>query len=288
MSIIQKLENSYVAILRVVVIVVATVLLLVAVVMGVMSLKGMLPAANEEVEIGSVDPKDVLAEVTPSERSGSDAAPDATQPEQARENANPYLADYEKAYAVVAPFVSKTSKNAVEIDKERFFAVLEQNASEYAAEEIKAKYVSGLIDAFSTSLRDKRLIARVEKPLVAKQPPVIAPVQDQVAPEDGEEPVIQQDAPTPEQVEEEIPYKESPLVVVNDVLNAYNKMFNQKVAEATEKRDAAAAEHMEAAASAATRMYVAGTLFGAFLLVIFLTVAIRIERNLREIAAVRA
>ena len=107
MSIIQKLENSYVAILRVVVIVVATALLVVAAVMGVMSLKGMLPAPQDKVEMGSVDPKDVLAEVAPGEtRAAPDAGKQAAQTDQTK--ANPYLADYEKAYAAVATFVTKT------------------------------------------------------------------------------------------------------------------------------------------------------------------------------------
>jgi hypothetical protein len=42
---------------------------------------------------------------------------------------------------------------------------------------------------------------------------------------------------------------------------------------------------MAAKVSATTRMYIAAGLFGTFLLVIFLTIAIRIERNLRDIAA---
>jgi hypothetical protein len=42
---------------------------------------------------------------------------------------------------------------------------------------------------------------------------------------------------------------------------------------------------MEAKLGSTMRMYIAAGLFGAFLVVIFLTIAIRIERNLREIAA---
>jgi hypothetical protein len=283
MSIIQKLENSYVAILRVVVIVVATVLLVVAAIMGAMSLKGMLPASQEKIEMGSVDPKDVLAEVAPGEkRAAPGAGQHAAAPNQAK--ANPYLIDYDKAYAAVASFVNTTSKNSLEIDKARFFGILDRNVAEYEADEVKAKYASGLAAAFSASLGDKRLIARVEKPLAIKPRPVAAPAPAPVQ-VDGEEPAIEQPVAAPQPVVEENPYKESPLVVVDEVLTAYNKMFNQKLAEAREKQGAAAAEHMEAKASATMRMYIAAGLFGAFLLVIFLTIAIRIERNLREIAA---
>lgn len=285
MSIIQKLENSYVAILRVVVIVVATILLVGAAVMGTMSLKGMLPASQEKIEVGSVDPKDVLAEVAPNEkRVALDAGLHATEPDHAK--ANPYLADYEKAYAAVVSFVNKTSKSSMQIDKARFFAVLDQNVAGYDADEVKAKYISGLAAAFGTSLGDKRLIARIEKPLASKLRPAAAPVPAPASVQvDGEGAASEQPAPAPEPVVEEKPYKESPLVVVDEVLTAYNKMFNQKLAEAREKQVVAAAEHMDAKVSATTRMYVAAGLFGTFLLVIFLTIAIRIERNIREIAA---
>ena len=283
MSIIQKLENSYVAILRVVVIVVATVLLVVAAVMGVMSLKGMLPASQDKVEMGSVDPKEVLAEVAPGEKR---ATPTATQPDQVKTKANPYQADYEKAYAAVAPFVKKTSRNTVEIDKSRFFEILDHSVAEYEDDEVKANYISGLAAAFNASLGDKRLIARVEKPLSAKPRTVAAPVPAPAPVQmDGEEQVVEQPIAAPEPVVEEEPYKESPLVVVDEVLTAYNKMFNQKLAEAKEKQGAAAVEHMEAKIGATMRMYIAAGLFGAFLLVIFLTIAIRIERNLRQIAS---
>lgn len=285
MSIIQKLENSYVAILRVVVIVAATILLVVAVVMGAVSLKGMLPTSQQKVEIGTVDPKDVLAQVATSEKQ---VPPGEGQriadPEQVK--TNPYSADYEKAYTAVASFVKRTSKNTLEIDKARFFSILDQNVAEYDVDEVKAKYIAGLATAFVTSLSDKRLIARIEKPAGVKTRPVAAPVPapapDQA---DGEQPANEQPVPAPEPVVEEKPYKESPFVVVNEVLTAYNKMFTQKLVEAKDKQGAAAAEHMEAKANAMTRMYVAVGLFGTFLLVIFLTIAIRIERNMREIAA---
>jgi hypothetical protein len=283
MSIIQKLENSYVAMLRVVVIVVATILLVVAAVMGVMSLKGMLPASQEKIEMGSVDPKDVLAEVAPGEkRAVPDAGQNAAEPGQAK--ANPYLADYEKAYAAVAPFVANTSKHTLELDKASFFGILDQNVAKYEADEVKAKYASGLATAFSASLADKRLIARVEKPLNTKPRPVVAPAPAPVQ-VNGEEPVVEQPVSAPEPLVEEKPYKESPFAVANEVLTAYNKMFNQMLAEARDKQNAAAVEHMEAKVNATTRMYVAAGLFGTFLLVIFLTIAIRIERNLRDIAA---
>ena len=280
MSIIQKLENSYVAILRVVVIVVATILLVIAAGMGVMALKGMLPASQEKIEVGAVDPKEVLAQVAPDPKQ---AAPEAGQAPQGQDQAkpNPYLADYEKSYTAVSGFVVNTSKHSLEIDKTRFFHLLDQTLAEYDDADIKGKYAAGLAAAFGASLTDKRLIARVEKPVAAQARPVAAPVPAQV---DADGNLIEEPAVAPAPVADTEPYKESPLVIVNEVMSAYTKMFNKKLADAQEKQSAAVLAQVQAKEGAAMRMYVAGGVFGTFLLVIFLTVAIRIERNLRDIA----
>jgi FlaG/FlaF family flagellin (archaellin) len=287
MSLIQKLENSYVAILRVFVIVIATILLIAAAVVGISSLKGMLPGAQEKADIAAVDPKDVLAEVAPDEkRNAAGEEPQTTKSNQAK--VNPYAADYDKAYAAVNAFVTKTSKNTLTVDKTSFSSALDNNLSNYDADNIKAKYISGLAATFAASLSDKRLIARIEKSESPKRRQAAAPVPPPVQEEaDGEQMAADQPvpAPTPEPVFDEKPYKESPYNVVNEVLNAYNKMFTQKLADAKEKQEAAVAEQMQAKASSAMRLYVAAGLFASFLLVIFLTIAIRIERNMREIAA---
>jgi hypothetical protein len=286
MSIIQKLENSYVAILRVVVIVVATILLVVAVVMGAMSLKGMLPTSQQKVEISSVDPKDVLAEVATSKEKQAPPSDRQRTAEPEQVKTNPYAADYEKAYTAVASFVKVTSKNTLQIDKVPFFNILDQKVAEYDVDEVKAKYIAGLATAFGTSLSDKRLITRIEKPVINRSRPVAAPVSASAPDQtDGEQPANEQSAPALEPIVADKPYNESPFVVVDEVFTAYNKMFNQKLVEAKEKQGAADNEHMETKANAMTRMYIAGGVFGTFLLVIFLTIAIRIERNMREIAA---
>lgn len=296
MSIIQKLENSYVAILRVVVIVVASLLLVSAAVFGVMSLKAMLQGSPDEMQVTPVDPKDVLAQVAPGEKRGeSSTAEEPAASEDSKKN--PYQADYDKIYTIVSGFIHTTSKNAIKFEKHELFPVLDQFMAKYEADEVKAEYIKGLVAAFQASLGDKRIITRIEKPLAAKVRPVAAPApKPAVMPEpvavefdaDGNaiEPQAPQPAPAPEPepVVEELPYKESPLVVVNEVVTAYNKMFDAKVAEASMQQEKAAMGQQEAKANASTRMMLAAGLFAAFLLVIFLTIAIRIERNLRDIA----
>lgn len=299
MSIIQKLENSYVAILRVVVIITASLLLIAAAVFGVLSLKGMLPGTEDKIQVKSVDPKDVLAEVVPGDKLPKNST--SEKPAQEKNKKNPYQTEYDKTYTVINRFVTTTSKNTIKVEKEHLFSVLDQRLGQFDEDEVKADYIEGLAAAFETSLSDKRIIARIEKPLTAKPRQVAAPAprpEPEPAPApaevDADGNVIEapaaelKPAPAPEPVVEELPYKESPLVVVDEVLTAYDKMFREKVAEATAQHGKAAMEKMEAKASATTRMMVAAGLFAAFLLVIFLTIAIRIERNLRDMATARA
>lgn len=281
MSLLQKLENSYLGLLRVVVIVAASILLLVAVVMGALSVQGMLPASEHKMESVSVDPKDVLAQVAPDEKKTTQAdekkAPKADPKKDTR-----HSSDYEKIFATVHLFVTTYSKNTLKIDKEPLFEYLDKKSDVYGSDDLKSTYIAGLAGALNASLLDKRVIARVEKPATApvKQVPAPAPdPQQDMTQADGTDVAVQA---APAIVE--TAFKESPFLVVDAVVDTYTTMFNQKLVDAKEKRDAKAMEQMEAKAGATMKAYIAAGVFGAFLLVIFLSIAIRIERNLKVIA----
>ena len=77
---------------------------------------------------------------------------------------------------------------------------------------------------------------------------------------------------------------DKPINMVSSVIGSYTEQFNKKL-EAVRARQQAALMRMQADRDAATmQLYVAAGLFGLFLLVVFLSVLIRIERNLRDIA----
>lgn len=281
MSIIEKLENSYLGLLRGVVIVAASILLLVAVVMGAMSLRGMLPASEQKTESVSVDPKDVLAQVAPDEQNTVPAdEKKATKADQTKAARHPE--DYEKIFAAVHSFVTTYSKNTLKIEREPLFQYLDKKSDVYGSEDLKSSYIGGLVGALNASLQDKRVIARVEKPATAPVKRINSPAPEapqDTTPAEGTEEAVQ--AP-PAVVE--TAFKESPFVIVDAVVDTYTKMFNQKLVDAKEKKDAQAIEEMNAKASSATKMYFAAGTFGIFLLVVFLSIVIRIERNLRVIA----
>ena len=289
MSIIQKLEDSYLGILRVVVIVAASLLLAGAVVMGLMSLKGMLPGSHQQADIERVDPADVLAKVVPGDKAATQ--PDARKAAKGDEKkARAHGPQYDKILASTSAFVTKYSKATLSINKDPLFRFLDAKSDAYDTDDLKLKYIDGLATAMEATLLDARVIARVEKPLTAAKrlPPPPPPAPEPAAvPEgapDGEtvEPVqqaVQQPAPVVEDA-----FKESPVDLVEEVIATYTEMFNKKIAQAAQARDEKVAEQAQAKASSAMKMYVAGGVFGIFLLVIFLSIVIRIESNLRTIA----
>jgi hypothetical protein len=292
MSIIQKLEDSYHGILRVVVIVTATLLLVGAVVFGVMSLKGMLPNSQEHAAIEKVDPKDVLAKMAPDERASPQA--DGPKEEQADEK-KVHGPGYDKIFASSSAFVTKYSKGTQSINKESLFKFLDTKSDAYDADDLKSGYIDGLAAAMESSLLDARVIARVYLPAAPAKPvrpapvPVAAPAPapDQEQNPDAEAaPAVEAVEPVPEApVVAEKAYKESPVTVVEEVIAVYTEMFNQKIAKADEASKEKQMAQAEAKANSTMRMTIAGGVFGLFLLVIFLSIVIRIERNLRTIAA---
>jgi hypothetical protein len=68
---------------------------------------------------------------------------------------------------------------------------------------------------------------------------------------------------------------------VNDTLTTYTKLFNQKVQNRERANEQAITDEIERKATAMTQLYVAGGAFGAFLFLVFISIVVKIERNLR-------
>ncbi len=79
----------------------------------------------------------------------------------------------------------------------------------------------------------------------------------------------------------------SAIDVVNEMLNAFTKEFNAKIQAEHERIAAAQQEHTQAKAESASNLYLAGACFGLFLLIVFLSIFIKIERNLRHLESNR-
>jgi hypothetical protein len=81
------------------------------------------------------------------------------------------------------------------------------------------------------------------------------------------------------------PFKESPIGVLGEIIDAYSAIFDSNLNEPKDKQSQKLQEQMADKAASTMQMYVAAGLFRVFLLVVFLSIVIRIERNLREIAS---
>ena len=258
MSIIQKLENSYLGILRFFVVAGSGLLLIAAIALGGWSLKGMLSPPVTVRENLSVEAGDVLKQVAPEEMK-------ADQPNGQSDAANvrivnqAQLAASEKIYAMAVAFIGKFGGNVQTINRNGFFEYLDTKLNHYESDEIRTGYLLGLTSVMDSAFKSLRVNA------IAGSPMTVAAV------EPGEDvPAVQ--------------VNDKPINMVIAIIGSYTDLYNKKLEAASARQQARAAQAHSDRAAALMQLYVAGGLFGLFLLVVFLFVVIRIERNLREIA----
>lgn len=76
----------------------------------------------------------------------------------------------------------------------------------------------------------------------------------------------------------------SPVDVINELLNAYTEAFSEQVEAEQERISQAQIKAMERQANSIRFLTAAGVCFGVFLLIVFLSIFIKIEVNLRHLA----
>lgn len=267
MSIIQKLENSYFGILRVVVIAASSLLLIAAIALGGWSIRGVLPTVEPKVEVVAVDLKDVLEQVIPEEKKlGQGDEPPASDIAAVKTANAAQQAAYEKIYTMAATFIGKFGGNVQTINKKGFFEYMDTKSKPYDSDEIRAQYLSGLIGVMDSSFKSLKVTAIAGSPMTVPTPE-----------QRGETNGVEQAYP--------LVVNDKPINMVGLVINSYTELFSKKIAAAKEKQEARAAEIQNEKATALMQLYVAAGIFGFFLLVVFLSIVIKIERNLREIAS---
>lgn len=72
--------------------------------------------------------------------------------------------------------------------------------------------------------------------------------------------------------------------IVNDVLDDFDQDFNQALNAEDRRRSQAQMQHTQDKVEGMQSLYIAGGTFGGFLLIVFLSIFIKIERNLRHLA----
>ncbi|WP_075881946.1 hypothetical protein [Vreelandella massiliensis] len=72
--------------------------------------------------------------------------------------------------------------------------------------------------------------------------------------------------------------------IVNEVLDDFDRQFDQALSAEDRRRNQAQREHAQGKVEGMQSLYIAGGTFGAFLFIVFLSIFIKIERNLRHLA----
>lgn len=236
----QKLENAYLAILRLVVIVFSGILLISVVIFGLSSLKGFGDGPGDEIEPPKISADEIINRITAPE-DVSDGKSDETKdhPKPNHGKADPNKQYYDAAASQIVTFVTKVSGGTEGLKASQVYVVTKDRAEAFGTEELVAAYAKGFSEAAAKILSDKKI--------------------------------------------ESLAKSTSSVDVVNHILNTYTAEFKSKLQAEHDKINEEKLQHAQAKAESATNLYLAGASFGLFLLIVFLSIFIKIERNLRHL-----
>ena len=233
----QKLENTYLAILRFLVIAVASVLLVAVVILGFNSFKAIqfepvakeiTPQVSEQELIKGIIEKPISQATEPVD--GKSDTPAATDPN---------MAFYERAANAVVTFVSNHPDKGESVEKANVIEITKKRANSLYDPKLVSAFAKGFADSIEKTLADKSVNNAAQST--------------------------------------------SPLDVVNKALNLFTQKFNAQIEKANAEHAAKQREYVEKKADGMQSLYVAAGAFVAFLLIVFLSIIIRIERNLRHL-----
>jgi len=273
MSVVNKIEKTYLDILRVVVLTVASLLLIVAIVAGILGFSGTVGHSEKLVSPRKVVTDEVINKMKPPL---GDAANSTIKTPEEKPADDLYKNQYQKIVDSLDLFVKNYAGVMESVDKKKAMVYVASLANQFENEETKSDYVTGMVDTVEKALKSDTVIARVKKNPKDK---ITAPPVDPVQPvfnENGELVV------PPAIVES--PFKESPVAVSTEVISQYTELFNKNIAEAAAENNRNEMGKAENTAAAMMKLYISGGAFLAFILVIFISVLVKIERNLRLMA----
>ncbi|WP_374600584.1 hypothetical protein [Niveibacterium sp.] len=267
-----KIENTYLSILRFAVLLGATLLLAVTAIYGLSSFKGFTANAHHEAATPTVDQKEILAHLTKKSEAAetNTAAPEKDQPNAVRQ---PALDEVGRRIAkALRTFMTHFEKDWSASDED-IGRYLTAHSTPYADDQaMKAAYLDGLATTLEQLLPEKAILDKV-----VRNPNFGKKTQTTItSPEDGSEQIVEEPVDGASKK-----YEVSPDNVFGEVVSAYSTKFmelhEKNVNDAREKN----AEAAQTKAEALSNLYFAVGSFTSFLALVFLTIVIKIERNLR-------
>lgn len=253
MAILQKLETSYLAILRFVVILISGLLLIAALYLSLSALVNMRDGAKPVEITPKVAPDQVVTEITKVQPNPT--AKPATQAQQSP--VDPNQADYERAASIIVSFVSKYSRGA-DISKEGAINVVKTHVEAQHTPALVMACASGLPNVLEKVLSDKKVIELVRRPIWSES---------------------RDDLP-----QHDMTVGRSPVWMVDMTLERYFTTFNQQVDQALVGEEIEREKQNTRKQHAMKSLYMAGGAFGVFLLLALLAIIVRVERNLRPLS----
>lgn len=269
MVVLKRVEELYLEVLRFIIIAAASLLLLAAVVFGVLAASNYSQTSHGgEHAPANVNPADVTEGVLASKTDKKPA--DNNAPRQVGEEGNasdPNVPTYERLAKVIVEFVSKNGRGVETLQKESVIEVTKRKTHQYEDPTVAKEFVDGLAVAMEKTLSDPKVLKLFE-PMPA--PPAAKPAV-------AETEVVELPVPVAPLL------RESPIEIVNATLSTYIRLFNEKLKERERAKDEAAATEVQKKAVAMTQLTIAGATFGAFLFLVFISIVVKIERNLRTL-----
>ena len=231
----QKLENAFLQILRVVVIVVAALLLVGVFILGLNSFE-MLQAEPEPAKnIPQVSEQDLIKNVTDQPVDGAQSvAPPANAG-----SVDPNKSYYDRSGLAIKNFIEKQSNGTIQIDQQAISDIVKKRAQSEETPELVAAYAKNLAESIDKILANPAIINAARS--------------------------------------------SSSTDVVDKIIDEFTSEFDQKVAQQKADFEAKQQKYLEKKSEGMQSLYMAGGLFGSFLLVVFLSIFIKIERNLRGV-----
>ncbi|MAE30908.1 MAG: hypothetical protein CMO43_04830 [Verrucomicrobiales bacterium] len=237
----QKLENTYLAILRTVVIVASGILLAGAVLFGLGALEGFGDGPSDEINPPNVPSRAVIKKMLEpisipeeNQQTGEGATPSPV-------TRNPNQKHYDSAAKTIIDFVVMVSGGTQSLNERQIGNIIKGRSESIHAgtQELTAAYAEGISEAMKMVLADKKI--------------------------------------------EELARKSSPVDVVNQLLDTFTDVFNTQIEAEQGRITVALEEHSQAQVESVSNLSIAAVCFGMFLLIVFLSIFIKIERNLRHI-----
>lgn len=233
----QKLENTYLNILRVFVIITSGLLLIGAILFGLSSLKGFGNGPEHEEFTPKISHETIKEELTFEEKNSDSPQQESSAPPYQQEVIDPNQKYYEGTADAIKEFIATVDdKNS--IDQDSAIEILRERAEGYSAR-LTSAYASGLNEYTNNMFSDVEVIEKARK--------------------------------------------EGVFNILNKVLDAYTEEFNEQLNQADNRFAQELQEHRQDQANAMTNLYISSGAFGAFLFIVFLSIFIKIERNLRNI-----